>query len=953
MVRAYRACTTSAEERALVKKESAHIRDLFREGDKAFRRQNIAKLLFFHMNGYPTSFGMTECIKLCASPKYADKRVAYLGLMILVDETEDILMLMTNCLKQDLLTTDRSIVSLALTVLADIASADMVRDLLPEIAQHLTSPDPHLRKKAAVAAVRAVRKLERDEIEDIIVALPQALDGSIPSTLVSGAALITELAKKYPNEKPQFADAAFAPLCAALRQLLLSGGRAADTTVSGVRSPFLTVKLLGALRAIAGPPQAEAFAALINQVASSTPDTHVIGCAVLLECVRGAVAIPQDATLRETTVRILGQFLAHKLASVRYTALQELVKVCALPEVGKHVGEFRDTILACLKESDPTVSQIAVELVYAIATEKDAPEMAAHLLKYLDGDHPVHHQEETCYKLFDLLMRFGGSATLKVDTFVTALELVDLAMPENLITAFAAMISEDPDAQRHAVNALYRVALAGKSESSDTVNEVGSMISAKRKGANRRKPRLERLAIYIIGEYGDLVLANAPETEAHKFVDAIERSLKVSPVSEPTWINTQSTEHIAEVNRIRETALCALAKLAARVGSGAGDSSATGISSGLESLAAIMPPPPKEKHQVSGLASDALAGLGLGDDEPSSALVPVSGAGAVVPVNDSAHEKNVQQRIRNIIAKYRSSCDLETQLRACEYSVLLTPELAQVRQQALSRMPPINFEEIKERAAKRRDAALMDSAVSAPFSSDLLSLIDDAPPNKDPTLALPAGENDLSGLLGLPAPPVAKADSNDLNGLLGLGGASSTIASSSTAPPGGAMNLEDLMGGGNVAGVAASVNSVAPLDVLNENFAGMGIGRSKPNWVTLGETTWEPTETLSGKIVFSRNPEEPSITNATATFTNKTHNAVEGFSFGLAVPTGMSVEMQQASGYVVPASGMGEVTQLSIVKNPTHETKSIKLMYRVQWKEGERGELVTVKGRLTGLPAGL
>eukprot|EP00171_Calliarthron_tuberculosum_P010852 IDg10852t1 len=125
LVRAYRACTTSAEERALVKKESAHIRDLFREGDKAFRRQNIAKLLFFHMNGYPTNFGMTECIKLCASPKYSDKRVAYLGLTILVDETAEILMLMTNCLKQDLLSSERSIASLALTVLADIASADM------------------------------------------------------------------------------------------------------------------------------------------------------------------------------------------------------------------------------------------------------------------------------------------------------------------------------------------------------------------------------------------------------------------------------------------------------------------------------------------------------------------------------------------------------------------------------------------------------------------------------------------------------------------------------------------------------------------------------------------------------------------------------------------------------------------------------------------------------------
>ena len=927
-----------------MKKESAHIRDLFREGDKAFRRQNIAKLLFFHMNGYPTSFGMTECIKLCASPKYADKRVAYLGLMILVDETEDILMLMTNCLKQDLLTTDRSIVSLALTVLADIASDDMMRDLLPEIAQHLTAPDPHLRKKAAVAAVRAVRKLERDEIEDIIIALPHALDGSVPSSLVSSAALVSELAKKYPEEKPQLANTAFAPLCAALRQLLLTGGRAADTTVSGVRSPFLTVKLLAALRAIAGPPQAEALAELIGQVASNTPDTHVIGCAVLLECVRGAVAIPQDANLRGTTVQILGQFLAHKLASVRYTALQELVKVCALPEVGKHVAEYRDTILACLNESDPTVSQMAVELVYAIATERDAPEMAAHLLKYLDGDHSQHHQEETCYKLFDLMTRFGGSGTLKVNTFVTALELVDLAMPENLITAFAAMISEDPEAQRHAVTALYRVALAGEGEN---VVEEDDLEAMKRQERKRRKPRLERLALYVIGEYGDLLINNASETEVHKFVDAIERSLNASPVSEPSWITTHSAEHIAEVNRVRETALCALAKLATRVENPAG-AGAAAPATGLESLAAIMPPPPAEKQQVSGLASDALAGLGLGDDEPSNALVPAGVAGAVVPVNGSGIEKDVSQRIRSIIAKYRSSCDLETQLRACEYSSLLTPELANVRAQALARMPPINFEEIKQRAAKRRDA-MTESVISAPFSNDLLSLIDDAPPNKEPPLGLPGGENDLNGLLGLPAPPVAKADSNDLKGLLGLGSGSTMGASSSAAPPppSGALNLEDLIGGGASSEVAAPTKSMAPVDMLNDNFAGLGMGSSSGSMVTLGETTWEPKEGIRGKIVFSRNPGEPSLTNVAATFVNVTGSPVPGFTFGLAVPNGMSVEMQKASSDVLPAAGMGEVTQLSIVKNPMHATKSMKFMYRVQWTGGE------VKGRLTGLPAGL
>eukprot|EP00438_Fugacium_kawagutii_P020261 Skav218156 [mRNA] locus=scaffold4591:51384:67486:+ [translate_table: standard] len=52
------------------------------EDDNQFRHRNVAKLLFIHMMGYPTHFGQTlavarmECLKLIASSKFAEKRVA-------------------------------------------------------------------------------------------------------------------------------------------------------------------------------------------------------------------------------------------------------------------------------------------------------------------------------------------------------------------------------------------------------------------------------------------------------------------------------------------------------------------------------------------------------------------------------------------------------------------------------------------------------------------------------------------------------------------------------------------------------------------------------------------------------------------------------------------------------------------------------------------------------------
>ena len=117
------------------------------------------------MLGYPAHFGQIECLKLVASPRFSDKRLGYLGIMLLLDESQEVLTLVTNSLKKcvellsrcpwatslcgisDMNHANMYAVGLALCTFANIASEEMSRDLANEIEKLLGSSNTYIRKK--------------------------------------------------------------------------------------------------------------------------------------------------------------------------------------------------------------------------------------------------------------------------------------------------------------------------------------------------------------------------------------------------------------------------------------------------------------------------------------------------------------------------------------------------------------------------------------------------------------------------------------------------------------------------------------------------------------------------------------------------------------------------------------------------------------------------------------
>ncbi|CAI9271010.1 unnamed protein product [Lactuca saligna] len=366
MIRAIRACKTAAEERAVVRKECASIRASVSDNDNDYRHRNLAKLMFSHMLGYPTHFGQMECLKLIAAPGFPEKRIGYLGLLLVLDERQEVLMLVTNSLKQDLNHTNQYIVGLALCALGNICSAEMARDLAPEVERLLQFRDPNIRKKAALCSIKIVKKVP-DLAENFVNPVVSLLKEKHHGVLLTAIQLCTDLCNLN-EEALEF----FRKKC-----------------TECIADPFLHIRLLRLLPVLGhGDANAsDSMNDILAQVATKTESNKNAGNAILYECVETIMSIEDSSGLCVLAINILGRFLSNRDNNIRYVALNMLMKAISVDD--QAVQRHRATILECVKDSDASIRKRALELVYLLVNETNVKPLTKELIDYLHVSFPL------------------------------------------------------------------------------------------------------------------------------------------------------------------------------------------------------------------------------------------------------------------------------------------------------------------------------------------------------------------------------------------------------------------------------------------------------------------------------------------------------------------------------------------------------------------------------------
>lgn len=457
-IRAVRGCKTQAEERSLVQKECASIRNAFKAGKEHYRNRCMLKLLYVSMLGYPTEFGQVEVVKLIAQPMYTGKRIGYLTMAIVLDETSEVLTLAENHIKKDLADTNPYIQSLALDTVANISGEDMARDVLHEVQQLVDSSNVYLKKKACLAALRIVKKAP-EHCETFIDRLKDVLTERNHGALLTSLSLVNEcLRTEY---APSFLGLFRGQVPAAVRllkQLVLSS-KMSDNDVNGVSDPFLQVRLLQFMRlvGVGDRSSAESMNDVLAQVITNTDSSKNAGCSVLYEAVRTIIAIESEDSLRALAITTLGRFLTStRDNNVRFVALGTLVHV--MQRNPAEVQEHHATIVDCLKDSDYSIRRLALLLTVALIDDTNVRIVVPDLIVYL-GACGEDAKEEVTKQLCTVILNKAPTPEWRIEMCLRLMKVGRQYTPDDFALEFIAHLSRSaPEVQEGAVKSLWEAA---------------------------------------------------------------------------------------------------------------------------------------------------------------------------------------------------------------------------------------------------------------------------------------------------------------------------------------------------------------------------------------------------------------------------------------------------------------------------------------------------------------
>ncbi|KAK8086645.1 hypothetical protein PG994_001619 [Apiospora phragmitis] len=452
------------------------------------KKKYVCKLLYIYILGWNVDFGHLEAVNLISANKYSEKQIGYLAMTLFLHEKHELLHLVVNSIRKDLLDHNELFNCLALHAIANVGGREMGEALSSEVHRLLISPTSKafVKKKAALTLLRLYRKhpdIIQPQWAERIISLMDDQDLGV-------ALSITSLVMTVAQDNLEQYKGAYVKAASRLKRILVDGDVSPDYLYYKVPCPWIQIKLLRLLQYF--PPSEdshvrgmirESLQKILNLAMETNKNVQQNNAqnAVLFEAIDLIIHLDTEhALMRQISTR-LGRFITSRETNVRYLGLEAMTHLAARAEDLDPIKQHQDVILGSLKDRDISVRRKGLDLLYSMCDSTNSGPIVSELLHYLqNADFAI--REEMALKIAILTEKYATDIQWYINVSLRLVAVAGDHLSDEVWQRVIQIVTNNEELQVYAAqNTLQHV-------KQDHCHET-----------------LVKIGAYILGEFGHLI----------------------------------------------------------------------------------------------------------------------------------------------------------------------------------------------------------------------------------------------------------------------------------------------------------------------------------------------------------------------------------------------------------------------------------------------------------------
>ncbi|RYP50013.1 hypothetical protein DL768_004368 [Monosporascus sp. mg162] len=486
-----------------INKELANIRQKFKDGNLSgyHKKKYVCKLLYIYILGWNVDFGHLEAVNLISANKYSEKQIGYLAMTLFLHEKHELLHLVVNSIRKDLLDHNELFNCLALHAIANVGGREMGEALSAEVHRLLISPTSKafVKKKAALTLLRLYRKhpdIIQPQWAERIISLMDDVDLGV-------ALSVTSLVMTVAQDNLDQYMGAYAKAAARLKRIVVDGEYTTDYLYYKVPCPWIQVKLLRLLQYF--PPSEDSHVRgmirdslqkILNLAMETNKNVQQNNAqnAVLFEAINLIIHLDTEHALMKQISSRLGRFITSRETNVRYLGLEAMTHLAARAENIDPIKQHQDVILGSLKDRDISVRRKGLDLLYSMCDSTNSGPIVAELLHYLqNADFAI--REEMALKIAILTEKYATDIQWYINVSLKLVAIAGDHLSDEVWQRVIQIVTNNEELQVYAAqNTLQHIKL-------DHCHET-----------------LVKIGAYVLGEFGHLIAEEKGSSPIEQFM---------------------------------------------------------------------------------------------------------------------------------------------------------------------------------------------------------------------------------------------------------------------------------------------------------------------------------------------------------------------------------------------------------------------------------------------------